>query len=268
MKTRLLLSLFPLVAACTTPMHKASRVVTFEVPAAALQRLGCTSHNGSIRVTGDAKAAVVTVRAELSVRGFTPEEAAANLAQLDVAQEVAGDALTLGGRCPDALRRRFSPAFDFTITAPARLAVSATSHNGGIRAEGVDGEIEATTHNGDLHVTGGSPSVQGLTHNGDVVWRGAARRLALTTNNGDIDAEFGADGEVTAELTTHNGDVDLAFAGAVDAGFAAETHNGRLRLGSRVTPVDVGKRKATGRVGKGGAGAVRATTHNGSVTVK
>jgi len=175
MKTRLLLSLFPLVAACTTPMHKASRVVTFEVPATALQRLGCTSHNGSIRVTGDAKAAVVTVRAELSVRGFTPEEAAANLAQLDVAQEVAGDALTLGGRCPDALRRRFSPAFDFTITAPARLAVSATSHNGGIRAEGVDGEVQATTHNGDLHVTDHTnAAVTGLYDLATMGWSGRA----------------------------------------------------------------------------------------------
>lgn len=271
MHTFAILGFVSLAAACSWPQHKASRLVTFEVPAAALQRLSCTTNNGDVKLVGSPTATSVTVRAELSVRGHTAEEAEANLQLLEVERAVDGDALRLIARFPERTLARCSPRFDFTIDLPARLATESLSHNGDIVVQGVAGAAKATTHNGSIALAGDSPDVQATSHNGDVSWRGSGRRVALTTHNGDVDAEFAASGEVQADLSSHNGDVTLGLPGAVDALFAAETSNGDVRLrasGTDAVVVGRGRRTATGRLGKGGNGQIRATTHNGDVVVK
>lgn len=237
------------VPACSYPKHVAKRSVAFDAPAAALQRLECSSHNGRIEVVGDPDATMVTVRAELSVRGETPADAEANLALLQVGQETDGGTLRLAGRWPRDVLARMSPAFAFTITVPARLELALVTHNGGLRAVDVAGATQATTHNG------------------DVEWRGRSRQVALESHNGDVRAEFAADGDVRAEVQTHNGDVSVAFPGAVDAAFTARTHNGSTSDGGRLAEASVGRRELSGRLGAG-SGAIVVTTHNGNVTIR
>lgn len=248
-KTALPLLLLFAVAACKMPQHRASKSVAFEAPAAALQRLECTSHNGGIEVVGDAKATAVSVRVELTVRGHTPEEAAYHLSLLEVGQEADGGTLRLAGRWPREQLARCSPSFAFTITVPAGMATALVTHNGRLRVDGVEGATQATTHNG------------------DVEWRGGSRQVALETHNGDVRAEFAADGEVRAEVQTHNGNVTVAFPGAVDAAFTARTHNGSTSDRGRLTEASVGRRELSGRLGAG-SGAIVVTTHNGDVTVR
>ena len=219
------------VPACSSPRFAAKKSVVFDAPATALQRLECTSHNGRIEVVGDPDATTVSVRAELSVRGHTPEEAEFNLSQLEVGQETDGGTLRVAGRWPREALSRNSPSFAFTITMPARLELALVSHNGGLRAIDVAGATQATTH------------------------------------NGDIRAEFAADGEVRAEVSTHNGDVTVAFPGAVDATFQARTHNGSTSDGGRLADASVARGELSGRLGAG-AGRIVVTTHNGNVTIR
>lgn len=271
MKTALLLTFLPLAAACSLPMHKATRTFELTLPAEGLQRLACGTRNGDITIVGDAAATTLSVRANLSVRGHTQAEAEANLKLLDVQKEVGTDAVTLTGVFPATGLGRCQPEIDFTIRVPARLRVAATTHNGDVRIDGSDGGAVVTTQNGDVDVNGGGAEVQATTHNGDVGWQGAGRQIVLTTHNGDVRAAFAAAGDVQSTLTTHNGDVDVAFQGAVDAAFAAETSNGGIRLAAKgMTDVVTsrGGRSATARLGKGGAGQVKAVTHNGDVTAK
>lgn len=237
------------VPACSTPQFRASKSIAFEAPAAALQRLECTSHNGGIEVVGDPKATVVSVRAELTVRGHTPEEAQFHLSLLEVGQETDGGTLRLAGRWPREQLARCSPSVAFTITMPAGLETALVTHNGRLRVEGVEGATQATTHNG------------------DVVWQGKARRLALTTHNGDVQADFAADGAVQAEVATHNGDVVVGFPGAVDAAFTARTHNGRLTNGGRLADPSLARGSLKGTLGAG-SGRIDVATHNGDVRVR
>lgn len=271
MKNTLVLTLLPLAAACSMPMHKAMRTYELTLPAEGLQRLACDTRNGGITIVGDAAATTVSVRADLSVRGRTQAEAEANLKVLDVQKEVSTDAITLKGVFPASGLGQSQPEIAFTIRMPARLRAAATTHNGDVRLDGSDGGAALTTHNGDVVVAGGGAEVQATTHNGDVRWQGAGRRVELVTHNGNVRAEFAAAGEVQSTLTSHNGDVDVAFPGAVDAAFAAETSNGGIRLAAKgMTDVVTsrGGRSATARLGKGGAGQVKAATHNGDVTVR
>lgn len=271
MKTALLLTILPLAAACSMPKHKATRTYEVTLPAAGLQRLVCETRNGDITIVGDAAATTLSVRADLSVRGHTQAEADANLKLLDVQKDVGADAVTLTGLFPAKGLGNCSPEIAFTIRMPTRLRVAATTHNGDVRVDGSDGGATLSTHNGDVVVAGGGAEVQATSHNGDVDWQGAGRRVELTTHNGDVRAAFATAGEVQSTLTSHNGDVDLTFPGAVDAAFAAETSNGGVRLAAKgMTDVVVGRggRSATARLGKGGAGQVKAVTHNGDVTAK
>jgi hypothetical protein len=237
------------IAACSLPAHRAAKVVEVRADAAGLQRLVCTSHNGRIEYVGDPDATAVVVRAELSVRGHTPEEAEANLQLLEVGQETAEGALLLAGKFPREQLQRSSPSFAFTITGPARL------------------ELGLVTHNGDLRVRGADAATQATTHNGGVEFRGGSRNVALESHNGDVDAEFAGAGELRGEIMTHNGDVVVAFPGAVDAAFTARTHNGSLGDGGRLADAKVGRRELAGRLGAG-TGKVDVTTHNGDVTVR
>lgn len=237
------------LSACSWPGHVATKATAFDVPAAGLQRLDCTSHNGRIDVVGDPDATQVTVRVEMSVRGHSAEEAAANLELLQVGREVDGSTLRLTGNWPREQLQRCSPSFTFTVTMPAGLELALLGHNGDLRAVDTVGPVTATTHNG------------------DVTWRGRSRRLELTSHNGDVEADFVGEGEVRGEITTSNGDVQVAFPGAVDAMFTARTHNGSLTGGNRLAETSVARRELRGRLGSG-TGQLTVVTHNGDVTVR
>ncbi len=197
------------VPACSYPKHVAKRSVAFDAPAAALQRLECSSHNGRIEVVGDPDATMVTVRAELSVRGETPADAEANLALLQVGQETDGGTLRLAGRWPRDVLARMSPAFAFTITVPARLELALVTHNGGLRAVDVAGATQATTHNGDVSVAfpgAVDAAFTARTHNGSTSDGG--RLAEASVGRRELSGRLGA-GSGAIVVTTHNGNVTI-----------------------------------------------------------
>ncbi len=241
--------LFLFTAACSIPGHTASKVVEFSVPAGTLQRLDCETHNGGITITGSPTADSVTVRAEMSVRGYSQEEADANLHLLEVGNETIDGKLRLYGKFPRAELSNRSPSFAFTMTIPTRLEVTLLSHNGDLNVTDLAGALKSTTHNGDIGLKGQSPKV------------------ALETHNGSVVADFAGTGSLDGDVTTHNGNVTLGFPGAVDATVTASTHNGSLSGGAKLADAKVSRRQLTGRIGAG-TGKLTITTHNGNVTVR
>lgn len=241
--------LFLFAAACSFPRHTASKVVEFTVPATALQRLECETHNGGITITGSPTADSVTVRAEMSVRGYSQEEADTNLHQLEVGNETTDGKLRLFGKYPSTGLSNCSPSFAFTLTIPQRLEVELESHNGDLTVNDLTGNLKSTTHNGDIELKGQSPKV------------------ALETHNGNVIADFAGRGSLDGEVTTHNGNVVLSFPGEVDATVAASTQNGSLKASDRLTDAKQSRRQLNGRVGSG-AGKLNVTTHNGNVSVR
>lgn len=236
-----------LLAACGYPRFAASKTVEFTVPAADLQRLHCETHNGGITITGKAEATDITVRAELSVRGYTQAEADANLHLLEVGSDKANGTLKLYGKYPRGELMNRSPSFAFTLTMPAGLEAELESHNGSMQLTGLAGSLKSTSHNGDVRL------------------QGACAKVAIETHNGDVTADLAGKGALDGSLVTHNGNVVLAFPGAVDATLEASTHNGSLHA-TRLTDAKVSRRQLSGRLGAG-TGKLSVTTHNGDVTV-
>jgi hypothetical protein len=247
---RQLLLLVPVLAAgCAYPGFKASRVVELAIPAHALRELACDSHNGDIRVTGDASGDEIALRAELSVRGFTQAEADANLHLLEIGREEKDGVLRVWGKYPTGELINRSPSFTFVVKVPPRFAVRLESHNGDVVATGIDGAAAMTTHNGDI---GGS-------------LRGSP--VAVTTHNGDIEVQLGHAGAVDAKLHSHNGDIDVALAQGLGARIEASTHNGKITPPAVLTEAVVRRRSLTAKFGDG-AGKLVVDTQNGDVTIR
>jgi DUF4097 and DUF4098 domain-containing protein YvlB len=235
-----------LTTGCVLPTYKASRVIELTIPAAALDCIDCESHNGDITVTGDAAATDVTVRAELSVRGFSQEEADANLHLLEVARDEVGGTLRLRGRFPAAELANRGPTFTFALRVPPRLRLELATHNGDLTANDMAASAKLTTHNGDIGAV--------LTTN----------HVFASTHNGDVRLRLHGDGALDGEVRSHNGDLELTLADGLGARVEASTHNGRVRA-PRARDASSGKRWLRGKLGNG-AGELRVQSHNGDVT--
>jgi hypothetical protein len=240
----LLLSLLP---ACTIPPHEAHRTQDRAEPAAGLAELRCTTHNGAITVVGAPGATEVAIHARLSARGFTEQEAAANVDRLEVAVVRDGAVLTVSGRSPEDFDWRFSPAFSFTITLPQAMACKLTSHNGDLDLRAVDGAVVAATHNGAVTASTGAP------------------RLQVESHNGEIDVELTGKGPVAGSVTTHNGSVSVAM-GERAAKVEADTHNGSLQAERGFANMVVREDSLRFVAGDAtGPDLLTVVTHNGSV---
>lgn len=249
MRTLPLLFVPALVAGCVFPQFKATKVVEFSVPAKDLQRVDCETHNGDIKVDGDAAATEVSVHVEMSVRGHTQAEADANLHLLEVAREEAGGTLRLFGKYPQAELSNRSPSFRFQLKVPQKTSLELESHNGDLHIAEIEGNAKLETHNGDIGGYMRAGSFTAYTHNGDV-------ELRMATVGG-----------FDGTITTHNGDVDLLLADGLGARVDASTHNGRVTKPAHMTTTRASKRRVTGQVGDG-SGKLVVTTHNGDVVLR
>ncbi|MBM4060812.1 MAG: DUF4097 domain-containing protein [Planctomycetes bacterium] len=234
---------------CTLPTYEARRTVDLRLPAAELARFVCTSHNGTISVTGDPAIVEVEVRAELSVRGWSQGEADDNLNLMSVGHERQGGTLRVFGHYPQGALDNLSPSFAFTVRLPRQVALELESHNGDLVVRGTAGDQRCTTHNG------------GIDAQAD------GRRLGFLTHNGRIGVDVTTAGPVDGTFESHNGEVDVAFGPAASATLTAGTHNGGISAGERLRDVRLDRSTLRARIGDG-EGRVAITTHNGDVRVR
>jgi hypothetical protein len=242
-----------LLAGCTYPGFVSSRVIELTIPATNLTTIDCSSHNGAIVVHGDAAATDVALRAELSVRGYTQEEADKNLQLLSLGKDFADGKLKIYGQYDQYRLGNMSPCFAFTLKVPQQVALTLESHNGDIRADGTRGAVAFESHNGDIVATATTSQLDAETHNGLV-------RI-------DVASDEAQHGKLDGKITSHNGDVVVGLAEGIGTSLTASTHNGEITPPRQLQDAVVKKRSLRCRIGDG-SGNLQISTHNGDVLIR
>lgn len=201
--------------------------------------------NGGIRVIGGDADSMIVV-AMIAASAGSDADAIAIAKQVQI--EVTGSSVRATGPSMTG-RRHWYVSFD--VILPRGADISATTHNGGVYLQGLNGKVEASAVNGPLSV---------YEMAGDVSGR---------TQNGPINAELrGATWEGTGlDLQTTNGPVVLDIANGYNAHLETGTVNGPMRIDFPVTLQGRITKRLNVELGKGGP-TVRAVTTNGPVVVR
>lgn len=198
----------------------------------------------------------VTVEGVRTAKGSTDDAAKENLAKLEIREELSGDRVRVESR-PPRLSGMSGHEIEWTIKVPKGVIVDLRTVNGGIRINGLQGEVHAKTTNG------------GVKGN-DV----AATLLEASSVNGGIEISFATalDANASVDLETVNGGVEVSLPSASKATITARAVNG----GVQVNDLDVNrtnepssfdmKRRLEGTMNGGGA-KINISTTNGGVRI-
>jgi len=230
-----------------------------------------TSTNGSITALRNDAVVGAKVRAEVTCRGSTIDEATrrAEGATLVVEPDAKG---TLVVRVDFPAPQRGGDSAAFVVELPQSTTLDLRSTNGAISVTGFDGTVGARTSNGAITVK---------DHSGAMTLRSSNGRIGVSASKGAVDAETSngrveislAEGSVAdIRVETSNGAVSLdlpaSWQGAVDA----STSNGAIEItapgadGQRTTTRTKGRSSVV--VGDRAAATASIRTSNGAVSVK
>ncbi len=214
-------------------------------------RLELINVNGQITAE-PSDGATIELVGERSVRSTSDESARDVLGNLEIREEVGGQRVRVEVRSP----RTFGVTqvtVRWTVKVPAGVDVDLRTVNGGVRINGLDGEVHARSVNG---------GIEGR--------RLAGIRLDASTVNGGVDLELlkplPEDGDVSLEAV--NGGVTLALPADSRASLTARVTNGGIRTGDLPFAArgENNRRRFEGTLNGGGA-SVRLQTTNGGVRV-
>jgi DUF4097 and DUF4098 domain-containing protein YvlB len=223
-----------------------SRTYTLAGPEAAVEIVNV---NGTITVEavdGD----TLDVKATVTARGATAEEARKAVDQVEIAEEAGAARVRLQAKYPRELGRRGIEVF-YTIRAPRAAKIALENVNGQVKVVGAFAGLKAETTNGAIHGEGLGNAVVATTTNGEIKLTMASvggDGVSLETTNGSIDLKLPGDAKATVSARCVNGSIsvaDLPFErsgegsrrkidGAINGGGPAlrlETVNGRIRVG-------------------------------------
>lgn len=228
---------------------KAQRNEQLTSSASGITNLDVYSEVGRI-VLETTDATEASILADITVRSKTDEEAQSLVEMVRITAERSGPKLLVRAIKPSGFGRN-QLSVDFTISAPAHLAVQCTTNVGDIRIDGFAGRVTAKTDVGRIEAT-------------------RVRSTAdCHTNVGDISLVYAADApaETNASAETNVGSVDITLGSDVSAEV-----NARVNVGSIDTerPLTV-----SGRIGKSlngsvgdGEGRIRLQTNVGSIRIR
>lgn len=228
---------------------KAERAKDLTVAATDVTTLEVTTNVGTLKLTGGDTPDVHIV-AEITVKAKTVEEAEALVDEVRIVAEPSGRKLAIKAVKPSGFGRN-QLTVNFTITAPAALA------------------LQCTTNVGDIRVDGFNDSVTAKTDVGTITCSDLRSTVDLHTNVGDIRAAYASDASpaLRAALSTNVGNVE--FGGPADISARLEA---RVNVGSIDTdrPLSVtGKIEKSVRATLGNAeGEVSLTTNVGSIKIR
>lgn len=212
--------------------------------------------NGAVRVTPGTGRAVEVVATKRSRRGDT--EAVRIEARMAGAGN--GDVLICALWGPDARcdeksyrggsnRRGTDVSVEFVVKVPADAKVTASTVNGSLEITDIGGDVEAATVNGSIAARSLKGSVEASTVNGSITAQGVAV----------------GDG---VRYSSVNGSITITLPEATAAELDLSTVNGRITTEHPVTlDGTISRRRVKATMGKGGP-TIKASTVNGSVTVK
>jgi len=236
----------------------------FKIPAEQIRSVDVESHNGGILSQGVPGLEQATVLARIRAGGQDEADAKACLSAVNLQVE-AKDGVLLAGYDFSG-QRGWQVQVSFEIQQPRKARLTASTHNGGIHAKGIEGRIQVGSHNGGIQVSDcdGEWSLQ--THNGGIQASGSCPKFEIETHNGGIAVRIDRGGPITGDLTTHNGDVELALSTRALANLDCGTSNGRIQCSLPMTGTEATKTSLRARLGEGNT-RLRIRTHNGAIEV-
>jgi hypothetical protein len=198
----------------------------------------------------------VIVEGRRTAKARSDEAAKELLAKLEIREEVGGSAVRVESR-PPRTSGFGGHEVEWTVKVPKGIIVDFRTTNGGVRLNGLSGEIHAKTTNG---------GIKGVNLVVD--------SLEASVVNGGVEIELGAplDATDSVELTTVNGGVQFSLPSESKATIAARAVNGGVRAADElnVQREDDGdsereqRRRLNGTMNGGGA-KVNVNTTNGGV---
>ena len=227
---------------------------TYTVPAGG--RFELINVNGRITAEStDGKE--VIVEGKRTAKGRSDEIAKENLAKMEIREEVGGATVRVESRPP---RRSGFGGHEiaWTVKVPKGLTVDLRTVNGGVRLNGLSGEIHAKTTNG------------GIKGVGLVV-----DSVEASVVNGGVDMQFAAplDSTDTVELTTVNGGVTIELPSESKATIAARAVNGGVRVSDELKATqeeeshEFERRRRFNGTMNGGGARVSVSVTNGGVRI-
>ena len=204
--------------------------------------------NGTINVEA-IDGSTLEVKAVLTARGATEEDAKKVLDKVEMAEEASAARVRLQAKYPRELGRR-GIEVNYTIRTPrsARLALETT--NGQVKVNGALAGLKADVTNGGIHGEGLANSVVATTTNGEIKVRMASMGgdgVSLEATNGSIDVKLPADAKATLAARCVNGGISVS-----DVPFEKSGEGSRRKLDGTIT---------------GGGPALRLETVNGRIRV-
>jgi hypothetical protein len=212
---------------------KFSRSEDLTAPLADITALDVTTNVGKIQLeTGDA--AEVRITAEIKVKAHTEEKAQELAEQVRIVAEPSGQTLTIKAVKPaDFGRNQLS--VDFTIKAPATLALSCTTNVGDIRIADFTKRVRASADVGTITCTGLRDEIDLHANVGDLRATyasdaPAALHATMATDVGSI--EFTGPQEISADLTAKANVGDINTNRPLTVSGSLNRHSVRASLGT------------------------------------
>ncbi len=228
---------------------KFSRSEDLTAPLANVMALDVATNVGTIRLEAG-QVAEVRIAAEIKVRAATEEQAQELAEEVRIVAEPSGQTLTIKAIRPSDLGRN-QLSVDFTITAPADLA------------------LDCTTNVGDIRVTGFTKRVRASTDVGTIVCTGLREEIDLRSNVGDIRAEYVEDAPAAlrATMATNVGSIEFTGPQEISADFSARANVGSIKTDRPITVTGSLKHSIRASLGKG-EGRVSLNTNVGSIKIR
>jgi hypothetical protein len=227
---------------------KAQRSEQLTSPVSGITTLDVYSEVGRI-VLETADVAEASIIADVTVRSKTDEEAQNLVDQVRITAEQSGPQLVVRAVKPSGFDRN-QLCVDFTISAPAHLAVQCATNVGDIQVDGFAGRVTAKTDVGRIEAT-------------------QVRSMAdCHTNVGDIRLAYAPDApaRTNASAKTNVGSIDITLGDSVSAEVDARVNVGSIETQRSLT--------ISGRIGKSlngsigdGEGRIRLETNVGSIRI-
>ena len=195
----------------------------------------------------------VVVEGKRTAKGRSDEAAKELLGKLEIREEIGGSTVRVESR-PPRTSGFGGHEIEWTVKVPKGLTVDLRTINGGVRLNGLSGEIHAKTTNGGVKGQNIIPET-----------------LEASSVNGGIEIELGAplDSTDSVEISTVNGGASLQMPSESKATITARAVNG----GVRVNDLDIKqdeepheferKRRLNGTMNGGGAKVSISTTNGG-----
>ncbi len=230
-------------------------------------RVSLDNVNGSITVrTWDRDE--VEIRAEKKGKAGSEAEAEEIVEAIEIRIANKSGAIDIETILPRRLLGRGKGAsVKYELTVPRQATLDLSSSNGGIRVEGVEGEVQVSTSNGGIHIEDVGGNLRAHTTNGGIKAYDIRGTVEAETTNGGIFAEMRA-GRLEQDISfrTTNGSVELGVEAGLAASIDARTSNGRVKSDFGEPE---GKSRKTLRVDLNGGGpTIKLSTTNGSVRLR